>query len=147
VDVDILSATAASNGTKLVVTMRVKNLYPTPPIGSNGDAFDVGFSYAGQSFWVEGSRFLGSPSASFGSGTDSRGTAFTEPSVTAAFDTTASTVKVFVPLATFNKHLTAGTAPLGTGSVLTGFSAITWQTEVVLNGGVDTGAGTCSITL
>jgi hypothetical protein len=31
--------------------------------------------------------------------------------------------------------------------VLTGFSAITWQTEVVLNGGVDTGAGSCSVTL
>jgi hypothetical protein len=110
VDVDILSATAASNGTKLVVTMRVKNLYPTPPIASNGDAFDVGFSYAGQSFWVEGSRLLGVKSADFGSGSDSRGTSFGESDVTAAFDTTASTIKVSVPLATFNS--TSPRAPL-----------------------------------
>jgi hypothetical protein len=63
------------------------------------------------------------------------------------FDLDASTVAITVPLATFNEHLAAGTTPLGAGMTLSGFSAITWQTEGALNGGVDQGAGSCSITL
>lgn len=144
-DLDIRSATAAVNGTDLVVTMKVEKLSATPPTGSNGDAFDVGFSYDGQAFWVEGSRLLTAASADFGSGSDSRGTSFGANDVTAAFDVGASTVAVTVPLTTFNRHLTAGTTPLAAGSTLSGFSAITWQTEGALNGGVDQGAGTCSI--
>ena len=65
----------------------------------------------------------------------------------AAFDTGASTVAITVPLATFNQHLATGTTPLAAGTTLSGFSAITWQTEGALNGGVDQGAGTCSISL
>ena len=146
-DLDIRSATAAVNGTDLVVTMKVKKLSSTPPPGSNGDAFDVGFSYEGQSFWVEGSRLLTAESADFGSGSDSRGTSFGASDVKAAFDLKASTVSVTVPIATFNKHTAPGTTPLAAGSTLSSFSAITWQTEGALNGGVDQGAGTCSITL
>ena len=146
-DLDITSATAQIVGTDLVATMHVTKLSATPPATSNGDAFDVAFSFAGQSFWVEGSRFASTPSADFGSGTDSRGTSFGETGITAAFDTAGSKVTITVPLATFNKHLADGTAPLASGAVLSGFSAITWQTEVAVNGGVDTGAGSCSITL
>jgi hypothetical protein len=104
-------------------------------------------SYEGQPFWVDGSRLVTAESADFGSGTDSRGTSFGASDVKATFDTAASTVAVTVPLATFNQHLATGTTPLGAGSALSGFSAITWQTEGALNGGVDQGAGTCSITL
>ena len=146
-DLDIRSATAAVQGTDLVVTMTVEKLSSTPPAGSNGDAFDVGVSYEGQPFWVEGSRLLTAESADFGSGSDSRGTSFGASDVKATFDVDASTVAVTVPLATFNQHLAAGTTPLAAGSVLSGFSAITWQTEGALNGGVDQGAGTCSISM
>jgi hypothetical protein len=146
-DLDITSVDARIDGANLVTTMHVKALSATPPAGSNGDAFDIGLGYAGQAYWVEASRFLSTSAADFGSGSDSRGDSFSETDITATFDTGTSTVTVTVPLATFNKHLPDNAAPLGTGSVLSAFSAITWQTEVALNGGVDTAAGACSITL
>jgi hypothetical protein len=147
-DLDILSATAAMKNMALVVTMKVSKLSDMPPTGATGDGFDVGFHYGDQAFWVAASRDLGTPSADFGGdGTDRRGTSFGETLPAPAFDLAANTVTVTVPLSIVNKHVTQGVDAIGTRSVLTGFSATTWQTEGVTSGGVDDAAGSCGITL
>ena len=146
-DLDILAADASLSGSNLVVTMHVAQLSSSSPVGSTGDAFDVGFHYGGDAFWVQGFRGLLGGGADFGSGTDSRGTSFGEPGVTAVFDIEHSEVIVSVPVAVLNSHVSAGAPPLGAGSVLDGFSAQTWATEVAINAGVDSATGTCARTL
>jgi hypothetical protein len=143
-DLDILWADAALSGSSLVVTMHVAQLAASMPAVGTGDAFDVGFHYGADAFWVEASRGLTGGGAAFGHGDDSRGTAFDAPDVTTSFDLTHSLVVVSVPLADINAHLSPGAPPLGPGSVLDSFSAVTWSTVVVLNGGVDSATGSCA---
>ncbi len=143
-DLDILSADAALSGANLIVTMHVAQLAASMPAIGTGDAFDIGFHYGADAFWVEASRGLTGDGAAFGHGDDSRGTAFDAPGVTMSFDLTHSSVVVSVPVADINAHLSAGAPPLGAGSVLDSFSAVTWSTIAVLNGGVDSATGNCA---
>ena len=143
-DLDILSADAALSGTNLVLTMHVAQLSSSTPVGGTGDAFDIGFHYGTDAFWVQASRGLTGSGADFGRGDDSRGTSFGEAGVTASFDVANSNVVVSLPLAVLNAHISAGAPPVGAGSVLDAFSAQTWATVVVLNGGVDSATGDCA---
>src|SRR5262249_28173303 len=85
-DLDILWADAGLSGSNLVVTMHVAQLSSSLPSVGTGDAFDVGFHYGTDAFWVQASRGLTGDGADFGSGADSRGTSFGATDVTAAFD-------------------------------------------------------------
>lgn len=132
----------AAAGT-LTFRLAVTDITLTPPPGSQGDQFDIDFSFRGRPFYVQASRI--GPSSPLDSFTFGRGAARKFDSIApieGVYDTEADEIRLVLPLALLAQEV--GAPAIALGERMNGFALQSWALEGLLLAGVDTAGQRCS---
>ena len=144
-----VQASNAKPTESVVVTTKLLDLRPatTPPTnGSAGEAYDIGFTLAGKSYYLRARHRFGTADAfSLVAKADAAaGTSDTtvEPSLPGEFDVANKLIRVSIPLDVLSRL--AG-AP-ASGQVLTAWTATAWRDQGAVLLRVDDAVGSCDFT-